>query len=243
MLETLAEILLASLLALVPMFRLLRRTPASLGRRDASLSLHRLRLREVDRDREIGLIAAADHGAARLEIERRLLAEADSPDRPASVAARRWPIVLTLLAVPVAAFALYDIGGHPGVPAQPIAERLAAARQADQQDDAIITELRTEIAVLPPGSPRRREGELLLGQAEAAHGDWAAAAGAFGAALSAGPFDPQVAVEAAEARTRADGHVGPDSAALFKRAIAAAPPDAPWRTMAEERIAESEHAR
>ena len=224
------------------MLRLLRRTPGSLGRRDASLALHRLRLREIGRDRDIGLIAAADHGAARLEIERRLLAEAETPDRPTSASARRWPILLTLLVVPVASFSLYDIGGHPGLPAQPIRERLAAAAAARQQDDAIVAELRSDIVALPPGSPKRREGELLLGQAEAAGGDWGSAAAAFDAALALAPFDPQVAVEAAEARTRADGHVGPDSAALFKRAVAAAPPDAPWRTMAEERIAESEHA-
>ena len=241
MLETLAEILLASLLALVPTLRLLRRTPAALGRRDASLSLHRLRLREVDRDRDTGLIATEDHGAARLEIERRLLAEADTPERRADTS-RRLPVLLTILVVPVAAFVLYDIGGHPGLSAQPIAERIAEARQVDQQDGAIIAELKADIAAVPPGTPKRREGELLLGQAEAAQGDWAAAADAFGAALAVGPFDPQVAVEAAEARTRADGRVGADSAALFKRAVAAAPPDVPWRTMAEERIAESEHA-
>ncbi len=241
MLQTLAEIAIACLLALVPTIRLLRRRPAAVGWREANVSLHRLRLNGLDRDREAGLIEGEEHEAARLEIQRRLLAEADAEDRPAS-GARRLPILLTLLAVPVAAFALYDVGGHPGLPAAPMAARLQAARQTDLEQAAIIDELRADIAALPKGSDKARQGDLLLGQAEAAGDNWAAAADAFADALAIGSFDPTVAVEAAEARTRATGRVDPASAALFRRAVAAAPADAPWRTMADERIAESEHA-
>jgi cytochrome c-type biogenesis protein CcmH len=51
-------------------------------------------------------------------------------------------------------------------------------------------------------------------------------------------FDPLIAAHAAEAATRAEGHVSPDSAALFRQALAAAPPDAPWRGVVEKRLAE-----
>ncbi|MFT8775988.1 MAG: c-type cytochrome biogenesis protein CcmI, partial [Gluconacetobacter liquefaciens] len=54
-------------------------------------------------------------------------------------------------------------------------------------------------------------------------------------------FIPEIAARAAEAQTLADGRVTPESAALFRRALDAAPADAPWRMAAQQRIAESEH--
>ncbi len=242
MLTTLLELVLASALVLLPLAMLIaRRVPDAVGRRHSALALQRSRLREVDRDLATGLIGREEHGAAKLEIERRLLAEADAAE-PDAGGVRRLPLLLTMVLVPVGAVALYAIGGHPGLPPQPAAVRVAEARAGDAQDEAVIAELRAAIASASPGSARARQGEILLGQAEAAHGDWGASADAFATALADGPFDPALAMETAEARTRADGRVSPDSAALFKRAVATAPPDAPWRTMAEERIAQSEHA-
>ena len=49
-------------------------------------------------------------------------------------------------------------------------------------------------------------------------------------------FDPTLAAETAEAMTEANGHVTPAAAALFRRALAAAPADAPWRGMVERRL-------
>ena len=77
----------------------------------------------------------------------------------------------------------------------------------------------------------------LLGTIEAQRGNDAAAAAAFRMALQ-GKFDPTVAARAAEATTRAEGGVSESSAALFQRALAAAPPDAPWREYVEQRLKE-----
>ncbi len=52
-------------------------------------------------------------------------------------------------------------------------------------------------------------------------------------------FDPTLAALAAEAATRAEGHVSPHSADLFRRALAAAPPNAPWLKLARQRLAEA----
>ena len=51
-------------------------------------------------------------------------------------------------------------------------------------------------------------------------------------------FDPTIAAEAAEAITEAQGHVTEEAAALFRRALAELPADAPWRPMAEKRLSE-----
>ena len=79
---------------------------------------------------------------------------------------------------------------------------------------------------------------MLLGRAEAENGDFAAAASAWRAALAA-RFDPALAAAAAEAETRAAGRVDPAAADLFRQALAKAPADAPWRALAEQRLAEA----
>jgi cytochrome c-type biogenesis protein CcmH len=53
-----------------------------------------------------------------------------------------------------------------------------------------------------------------------------------------GRFDPMLAAQTAEAMTRVNGQVNSESAALFRRALAEAPADAPWRSIVERRLAE-----
>ena len=52
-------------------------------------------------------------------------------------------------------------------------------------------------------------------------------------------FDPTLAAEAAEAITETEGRVTDEAAALFRRALVEAPADAPWRAMAQKRLAEA----
>jgi cytochrome c-type biogenesis protein CcmH len=93
---------------------------------------------------------------------------------------------------------------------------------------------------MPRGSAQAHQGYVLLGQAEASLGDWGQAALAWRRALDDG-FDATLAAQTAEAQVRAEGGVSADSAALFRKALDAAPNDAPWRLLAEQRIAQSEH--
>jgi cytochrome c-type biogenesis protein CcmH len=51
-------------------------------------------------------------------------------------------------------------------------------------------------------------------------------------------FDPTLAAEAGEALTESAGHVTDQAATLFRRALADSPADAPWRPMAEKRLAQ-----
>ena len=55
-------------------------------------------------------------------------------------------------------------------------------------------------------------------------------------------FDPALAAETAELEIDAAGHMTPDAAALFKRALAKAPPDAPWRNLVKRRLREASAA-
>jgi cytochrome c-type biogenesis protein CcmH len=231
--------LLLAVLTLLP--ALFRVGATGSGRRDAALALHRAQLLELERDRRQGLIAPDEHGQARLEVQRRLLASADA-DEPASQArpVRRGTLLLGLALVPVLALALYLPQGHPELAAQPVAKRMREADARLQQDAALVEALRQGLAKIGPDAPQARAGYLLLGQAEASRGNWGAAAAAWRVALQHG-FDPSLAAQAAEAQCRADGAVSAGSAALFRRALDAGPKDAPWRALAEQRLAQAEH--
>ena len=109
------------------------------------------------------------------------------------------------------------------------------------RDAALLDELRASLKTMDPHSDRTRQGYLLVGQVDAQHGNWQAAADAWNAALAI-RGDPTIAFEAAEAQTRAVGHVSAASLAQFRQAVDGSASDAPWRMMAEQRIAEGEHS-
>ncbi len=230
-----------SALALIPLAFSLRQGVGARGRREAALALHRAQLAEVDRDFAEGRIAPAEHVGAVLEVQRRLLGAAAMADRPSGMTPR-GPIWAALVLVPVAALLLYASGGSPNLPSMPLKARIAAAQQELREEEAMLVRLRAVLATLDPHSEQAREGFVLLGGAEARMGDFGAAAAAWDEALAV-RFDPTLAAEAAEAATQAAGRVTDKAAALFERALAAAPRDAPWRPMAERRLAERPAAR
>ncbi|MBO1323855.1 c-type cytochrome biogenesis protein CcmI [Acetobacter sp. TBRC 12305] len=234
------SIALLSLIALAPAaWGLWRRDREIRDERSAALVLHGAQLAEVDRDLAIGLIAPEEHGVAKLEIQRRILAaDIPAPGGPA-VTTARWGWVMLVLA-PFLAVALYLTNGMPFLPAQPLGPRLVARHMQDQKDDAVVAQLRQALATLPETDPNLRQGYLLLGQAEAGREHYAAAADAWGHALALG-FEPELAARTAEALTRVDQHVTPQALDLFRKALDAAPKDAPWRDAAQARIAQGEH--
>ena len=126
-------VMTALVLALV-LLPMLRRPRPVAARREHDLSVYRAQLRELEREAERGLLGPEEAKAARLEVERRMLA-ADAEGRaaaaPARAGRRRWPIALALLiALPALAATLYGRLGRPDLPAMPFAER------ADRADTA-----------------------------------------------------------------------------------------------------------
>ncbi len=229
----LALFLTLALAALAPLVWVLRRAgPASRGTRDPAIELHRTQLAELDRDLGEARILPTEHATAVLEVQRRLLAvQADRPVRMGSAT----PVVLTLLAVPLLAMGLYLVRGQPGMPTVSPRSPEMEVLKRQAADAALIDQLRAQVQLLDPRSPQAREGYVLLGNIEEGRGADAAAAEAWMVALQA-RFDPALAVRAAEALTRAEGRVTDASAALFRRALMGAPPNAPWRATAEARL-------
>jgi cytochrome c-type biogenesis protein CcmH len=223
-------------ISLAPLAYSLRRGAAARGRQEAAIALHRAQLAELDRDLAEGRIAAAEHANAVLEVQRRLLAVADSTE-PRAQASSRLPVLIALLLVPLGAFALYIGGGSPGLPAAPLAERIAAAQQRAEREATLIAQLRRRLGELDPHSEQARQGYVLLGNAEASRGRLNEAADAWRTALAT-RFDPTLAAEAAEAMSEAQGRVTDEAAMLFRRALAESSVDAPWRPMAQKRLSE-----
>jgi cytochrome c-type biogenesis protein CcmH len=97
------------------------------------LAVYKDQLAEIGRDREAGLIGAAEAEAARIEVARRLLkAErtAGATTRGFSPALRRAIAALVMLAVPVVSLGVYLKVGRPETPDEPLATR--AQRPLDQ---------------------------------------------------------------------------------------------------------------
>ena len=226
-------ILLLALVALVPLALVLRRRAEARGGRAPALQLHRAQLADLDRDLAEGRILPAEHATAKLEVQRRLLHAGEAEEPPAQPGSRA-PLLVTLAAVPALALGLYLIAGVPSLPSPGPA---AAAQRRAAEEAILVGQLRASLAAMDPSTERARQGFVLLGNVEEARGNDAAAADAWRTALQT-RFDPMLAARAAEAAVRAQGGVSEGSAALFRRALDAAPADAPWRTVVEGRLAQ-----
>ena len=224
---------LLAVCALAPLAVALEGGTVARGAREPAIALHRTQLQELDRDLAEGRILPAEHASAMLEVQRRLLHAADTQERAAQ-AGSRMPVLLAAVLVPAVALALYLQGGSPWMPS--ITPGSGEARQQRQMEDAaLLAQLRERLAAMDPRSDQARTGYILLGNVESARGNDAAAAQAWRTALAA-RFDPLLAVRAAEAATRAESSISASSAGLLRRALAAAPADAPWRGAVEQQL-------
>jgi cytochrome c-type biogenesis protein CcmH len=136
----LAMLVAAILVVLLPLARGAGRVgPAGVS----ALDLHRLRLAEIMRDRERGLLDEASAEAARNEAARLFLRTVDAQkpgsalrgpgNQPATATPWRRRIValVALIGVPALVLPLYAMMGSPGVPARPFGARPENSARAD----------------------------------------------------------------------------------------------------------------
>jgi cytochrome c-type biogenesis protein CcmH len=133
-------------------------------RRMAALAIHRAQLDELGRDLADQRIGAPEYAAAKLEVERRLLAADRLKERPLDGNARLL-LIVTLIAIPVAAFALYLPDSTPTVPSEPHAQWLHTQQQEDAQLDRLIALLRARLAGEPANTEDASQGEAYLAEA------------------------------------------------------------------------------
>jgi len=125
-----------------------------------------------------------------------------------------------VLALPLLAFALYRIVGTPAA-LDPSAVAAAAPAQDAPSMEQAIADLEAELK----RDPAQPEGWRLLGRAYGALGEHAKARDAFASALQHIPDDPELLLEAAQARAQAEaGNRFDDEAlAMLRKALAVDP--------------------
>lgn len=232
--------LVLAVLAMVPLGFALRGKGSARDRREAALALHQSQLDEIERDRLEGRLPEAEYRAAKLEVQRRLLAT-DAMRETEVKGSARGLLIAALVLVPVIGFILFLPGSMPFVPSEPHASWVKQQDEMAARDQRLIAALRTRLAQLDPNTPQAREGYVILGQALLERGQLAQAAKAWRVALRV-KFEPSLAAETAEAETEAAGHVTARAKALFQRALAAGPRNGAWRHLAEQRLREASAA-
>ncbi|GIK99338.1 MAG: c-type cytochrome biogenesis protein CcmI [Alphaproteobacteria bacterium] len=215
-------------LLLRPLFRGAGETAA---RSAYDLAVYRDQLAELDRDIARGVLSPEQAAAARLEIERRILAAAGPEERPAPAAARsarapRWVAAALAVALPALALSVYVQLGAPGLLSG--SARLAApdAPGAEAPDDLVA--LADQLAKRMAETPDDPRGWLLLARSYAALGRYQDSATAYAAAISHGAAEgPQGAeVQAAYGEAlaaSAGGQITVAAQAAFEAALAIDP--------------------
>ena len=226
-------VMTALVLALV-LLPIVRRPGAVAARREYDLSVYRAQLRELEREAERGLLGPEEARAARLEVERRMLAadaEAGIEAGQGRAGRRRWPIALVLLiALPALSAALYGRLGRPDLPATPFAERTdraAAAADGGPADASRVPPVETMIGRLQErvaSAPDDLEGWLRLARAYEMSENPAKAARAYERAIALDSGRAELHAGLAEALILAAGGVVTEKArGALERALALEP--------------------
>ena len=219
--------LLTALVVVALLRPLLRPAAPAAGRTPYDLAVYRDQLAEIARDTARGVLDPAESEAARLEIERRILAAAETP-APAAAgpgAAPGWLAAAIAIGLPALALAGYLGLGAPGLPGAPAADQPVAAAPPEADDmQALVEQLAQRMAA----NPGDAKGWLLLGRSYGSLGRYQDSATAYAAAIAHGAGDgvegAQVHAAYGEALTAAaDGQITAAARAAFDAAVASDP--------------------
>lgn len=214
---------LMALAALVPIVApLLRGNRPVPDRATFDQAVYRDQLHELDRDIARGLITPAEGDAARLEIQRRLLAA----DKLQTGVARlsRSPVLAAIVFVLIAggSVASYMKLGAPGVPDEPFASRTAEVAQ--DQGQKSLQQATEALAAKLKQNPSDASGWLLYGRSLVMLRDWNGAEDAYRHAIALGQTNPDILGDHAEIMVmQAGGTVTPAAEAAFKQVLQADP--------------------
>jgi len=216
---------------------------------DSELAVYRQQLQEITGDLDAGILSSEQADDARLEVKRRLLR---ASDRPRSTAAnqggakRYAPAFIVAVAAPVLAALLYNLLGRPDLPAQPAAERVAAApaalAQAPEARQPDVGRMVQGLMDRLAAEPDDYNGWLLLGRSLIVLNRHDEAARAYRRAtqLPEAENDSTPYSGLAEALVfGAEGNVTPEAKANFEKALGVDPDDPGARYYLAEALAQA----
>ncbi|MGH7004840.1 MAG: c-type cytochrome biogenesis protein CcmI, partial [Alphaproteobacteria bacterium] len=191
------------------------------ARLDYDLEVYKDQLAELERDAARGLLGPAEAEAARLEIQRRILAAAYAQAPSVVRAGPMLPLAFAIvLGLPFAGGALYLAMGRPDLPSR------STARDAALTDPALAKK-RAELEAKARANPTSVDDRLALAEFEFENRLFRAAADSYRIALALAKGRADIAGLYGEALTRAAGGVVPEAARkAFEQALATEPKDA-----------------
>ncbi|MBT6116790.1 MAG: c-type cytochrome biogenesis protein CcmI [Rhodospirillaceae bacterium] len=204
--------------------------PAAAGRASHDIEVYRDQLAELERDCERGMISDRDATAARVEIQRRMLAadaenseEKKGPTMAVTRSARRIAVALVVL-VPAAALALYLWEGSPELPGAPYAERSAERERLLAEAPEGLDERMAELATLVEGQPDNLDAWRLLGRGYFTLGRYEDSAAAYRRAAALVPGDAAILSELGQSLVyAASGEVTGEARQVFAQVRTAEP--------------------
>lgn len=211
---------------------LLRRPQVSAVRADYDMEVYRDQLGEVDRDLNRGLLTETQAEAARLELQRRLLA-ADSeaqtvsattaPDAGVERSRYKTRLALAILLIvllPVGTFAIYGVLGHPALPDRPFVDQQAQRLGVSVDKlESMLADADT-LEADAQAHPKDQKRWLTLAQTRSSLMQPSKALIAYDQALALGPVSGEVWGEVGEANVQAsDGGVSDRAKTAFVNAL------------------------
>jgi cytochrome c-type biogenesis protein CcmH len=204
----------------LPLFREYRRAPS---RAQRELAIYRDQLAELRREVDAGRISATDANLAETEIQRKILASADTADLVealAPAAAHGWAAPAALVAIatvlPIGALAVYLSVGSPGMPSYRFDPVRAAAVAKAAEEEALVEKLVERLRQ----EPNSLKGWVLLAGLYRSLQRDAEAAQAYARVYALSGNDVRFAGDYAEALVAAaDGDVAPEARALFEQVL------------------------
>lgn len=209
-------------------------------RLSGELAIYRDQLAELERERAAGTVSESDATAARVEIERRILAAGAAAEKIGATSAgptlhKFLPPALSLL-VPLLALGVYLQMGRPGLPSAPFDRSQIAGQDSGRPLDILrlLADARAKLAQDPDDAEALAAlGEGLTLEAEGTVTQ--PAVQAFTRALQKLPDDPRAQYylglhEAQSGDSRA-------AIARWQKLEANSPPDAPWLGLLRAEIA------
>ncbi len=214
---------LLAFLALLPILSPLLRGSRPVPERAVfDRAVYRDQLEELDRDVARGLITPTEADAARLEIQRRLLAAGRQAAAPVRLS--RSPVVAAIVFVVIAAGSVsgYLWLGAPGIPDEPYSAQTAA--MAGDTGESSLQQAADTLAAKLKQNPSDASGWLLYGRSLATLRQWDKAENAYRHAIDLGQSDPDVLGDHGEIMVMAAaGTVTPAAEAAFQQVLKADP--------------------
>ncbi|MEQ8333473.1 c-type cytochrome biogenesis protein CcmI [Nisaea sp.] len=202
-----------------------------------ALAVYRDQLLELERDLDAGRLATEDFEAAKLEIERRMLAAAAEHDggnteSPQAIRKRRLAaVVLVIFAVPAGALLTYVSVGSPGMPDLPLASRSDGAGTralagnpgseggggTPEEVQPGVSDMVSELEAKLAANPDDADGWSLLGRSYMVTERYREAVAAYDKAIAMVPDNLELLAARGEALVlAADGMVSPTAVEDFR---------------------------